>query len=50
MSVVPPHDPSAAPERGAPAGRIAGAAVIQNAYVVNDIDEAIERWHRVWRT
>lgn len=50
MSVVPPHDPAAAPERSAPAGRIAGAAVIQNAYVVNDIDEAIDRWHRVWRT
>jgi len=22
--------------------------VIQNAYVVNDIDEAIERWHALW--
>jgi hypothetical protein len=22
--------------------------VIQNAYVVNDVDEAIERWHALW--
>lgn len=22
--------------------------IIQNAYVVNDIDQAIERWHRIW--
>ena len=29
---------------------ITGQGIIQNAYVVNDVDEAIERWHRMWGT
>lgn len=27
-----------------------GLGIIQNAYVVNDIDRAIERWHASWGT
>jgi len=29
---------------------IASHGIIQNAYVVNDIDQAIERWHQMWGT
>ena len=54
MTSARPHDPGAASVPSAAAagssGRIGGAAVIQNAYVVNDIDEAIERRHRLWAT
>lgn len=54
MTSAPPHEPGIAsvpaPAPAGPTGRIAGAAIIQNAYVVNDIDDAIDRWHRLWGT
>ena len=29
---------------------LSSLGIIQNAYVVNDIDQAIERWHTSWGT
>jgi hypothetical protein len=47
-SIERPAPATAEPPGSSPLAARAKPGIIQNAYVVNDIDQAIEKWHRTW--